>query len=196
MPQSKPLSLTKTTHRIRSPTKTTHRIRSPTKTIHRSRMSNKDHILTRQKNFDWCFRHFPKFWSEEIWPPSFPDLNPMDFCVWSYLETKACSVAHTSVEALKLSLMLEWAKLPQEHYRAAVDEFQRRLDIVFDVKAILNWFLCIFSIILYNFFVIYAYFELFIKQNRSPKTFCPPCAYVAVGCLRTFLFQSELTVTI
>ena len=51
-----------------------------------------------------------------------------------FLEIKACSVAHTSVEALKLSLVREWAKIPQEHYRAAVDEFQRRLDMLIDVK--------------------------------------------------------------
>ena len=52
----------------------------------------------------------------------------------SLLETKACSVAHTSLEALRRSLVREWAKISQEHYRAAVDEFQRRLDIVIDVK--------------------------------------------------------------
>ena len=67
-------------------------------------------------------------------PLSIPDLNPMDFCVWSFLETKACFVAHTSVEALKRSLVREWVKIPQEHYRAAVYEVQRRLDVVIDVK--------------------------------------------------------------
>ena len=54
--------------------------------------------------------------------------------MWSLLETKACSVGHTSVEALKRSLVREWAKIPQEHYRAVVDEFQRRLDMVIDVN--------------------------------------------------------------
>ena len=74
-----------------------------------------------------------------------------------YLETQACSVAHTSVEALKRfwdfvgdkglfcctrtsvevlkrSLVRQWAKIPQEHYRAEVYEFQRRLDMVIHVK--------------------------------------------------------------
>ena len=46
----------------------------------------------------------------------------------------ACSVVHASVEALKRYLVREWAKIPQEHYRAAVDKFQRRLDMVIDVK--------------------------------------------------------------
>ena len=47
-----------------------------------------------------------------MWPPSFPDLNPMNFCMWSFLDKK----------------------ITQEHYRAAVDEFQRRYDMVIDVK--------------------------------------------------------------
>ena len=49
-----------------------------------------------------------------MWSASFPDLNPMDFCVWSFLETKACSVAHTSVETLKRSVVREWVKKPIE----------------------------------------------------------------------------------
>ena len=57
-----------------------------------------------------------------------------DFCAWSLLETKACFVAHMNVEVLKLSLVREWAKITQEHYRAAVDELQRRIDMVIDVK--------------------------------------------------------------
>ena len=54
--------------------------------------------------------------------------------MWSLLEKNTCSDAHMSVEALKRSLVREWAKIPQEHYRAEVDEFQRRLDMVIDVK--------------------------------------------------------------
>ena len=54
--------------------------------------------------------------------------------MWSLFEIKAYSVAHTSVEGLKRSLVREWAKTLQEHYRDAVDEFQKRLHIAIDVK--------------------------------------------------------------
>ena len=37
----------------------------------------------------WCKNNFNSFWSKELWPPSSPDLNPMDFGVWSILEQKA-----------------------------------------------------------------------------------------------------------
>ena len=100
----------------------------------------------------------------------------MDFCVPSFLETKACSVAHTSVEALKRSLVWEWAKMPQEHYRAAVDEFQRRLDMVIHVKGghIEKWGyrLILIYISYYTvFFVIYAYFDLLTKQKKGQWLF-------------------------
>ena len=57
---------------------------------------------------------FPRFWSKELWPPSSPDLNRMDFSVWSMLETEACRSPHTTVESLKVSLVKAWAKIPQK----------------------------------------------------------------------------------
>ncbi|XP_076044978.1 uncharacterized protein LOC143027553 [Oratosquilla oratoria] len=89
---------------------------------------------TSRKTQDWCSRQFPRFWSKEMWPPSSPDLNPMDFCVWSLLEAKACSVAHSSVDALKQSLQREWVKIPQDKLRASVENFRERIERVIRVK--------------------------------------------------------------
>ena len=38
------------------------------------------------------------------WPPNSPDLNPLDYSVWSILEEKACQKPHTNVESLKKAL--------------------------------------------------------------------------------------------
>ena len=54
--------------------------------------------------------------------------------LYTCLFSKHISIVFTSVEALKRSLARKWAKIPQEHYRAAVDEFQRKLDMVIDGK--------------------------------------------------------------
>ena len=51
-------------------------------------------------------------------PRALPDLNPMDFSVWSMLKAKVSCVAHTSVDVLKTSLLRKWAKIPQETLRA------------------------------------------------------------------------------
>ena len=69
-----------------------------------------------------------------MWPPSWPDLNPLDLSVWSLLEVKVCSVAHLSIDALKQSLQREWAKIFQEELRASVENFRQRIERVIQVK--------------------------------------------------------------
>ena len=39
------------------------------------------------------------------WPPNSPDLNVMDYSIWSILEAEACSKPHQSIDALKKSLV-------------------------------------------------------------------------------------------
>ena len=63
-----------------------------------------------------CKDSFLRFWSKELMPPSFPDLNPMDFGVWSILETEVCCSPHTIVESLKVSLVKAWTKIPQKKF--------------------------------------------------------------------------------
>ena len=46
-----------------------------------------------------------------MWPPAPPDLNSMDFSMWSMLKAKVFSVTHLSVDALKTSLRREWSKI-------------------------------------------------------------------------------------
>ena len=49
----------------------------------------------------WCKDNFKSFWPKELWPPSSPDLNPMDFGIWSILERRACAVSHSNVKKWK-----------------------------------------------------------------------------------------------
>ena len=62
----------------------------------------------------WCKDNFKSFYSNELWPPSSPDLNPMDFGIWSILERKACAVSHSNVEKLKKKLKESSAKIESE----------------------------------------------------------------------------------
>ena len=45
---------------------------------------------------------FSRFWSYEMWSPEFPDLNFIEFFVWTLLKVNVCSVAHPSVDARNL----------------------------------------------------------------------------------------------
>jgi hypothetical protein len=39
-----------------------------------------------QKTQDWCSENLPFFWEKEVWPPSSPDCNSMDYFVWGVAE--------------------------------------------------------------------------------------------------------------
>ncbi|EYC39473.1 hypothetical protein Y032_0655g1201 [Ancylostoma ceylanicum] len=76
---------------------------------------------------DWCRQNFPGFISFGEWPPNSPDLNPMDYSVWSVLEAKSCSKPHQTVESLKQDLQKAWDELSSDYLRATVDAFPEGL---------------------------------------------------------------------
>ena len=94
----------------------------------------------------WCKDNFKSFWSKELWPPSSPDLNPMDFGIWSILERKPCAVSHLNVEKLKKKLKESWAKIESETIRATCDQVisclavlsLKRVDILNKLNSILK----------------------------------------------------------
>ena len=49
-----------------------------------------------------------EFWPKDFWPPSSPDLNPLDYSIWAYVQAKACERSHPSVGALKASITKAW----------------------------------------------------------------------------------------
>ncbi|KAI6651313.1 hypothetical protein LOD99_5279 [Oopsacas minuta] len=70
---------------------------------------------------------FPGVISSEEWPPCSPDLNPLDFSIWSILEERVNATPHRSVEVLKSTLLREWSNILDEHVCASVDSFIVRL---------------------------------------------------------------------
>ena len=82
----------------------------------------------------WCENNCPAWISKEEWPPSTPDLNPLDHSLWSILESEACSKPSPSIEALKLKLMKIWEKIPMKIVHASINDFSRRLCTVVKAK--------------------------------------------------------------
>ena len=70
---------------------------------------------------------FKGFWEKEVWPPSSPDLNLMDFGIWSILEQKACSTSHPNIETLKRKLKASWEEIDPEVVRATCAQVLPRL---------------------------------------------------------------------
>lgn len=82
----------------------------------------------------WCAANFPGFISSKQWPPYSPDLNPMDYSVWSILEERVCNVRHTSIAVLKQCLLKEWDKISVEELRRIAANFEKRLKLCIKAK--------------------------------------------------------------
>ena len=82
----------------------------------------------------WCKEIFTVFWSKEFWPPSSPDLNPMDFGVWSMLDHKACATSHKNIDALKYSLKKSWNEISPETLHTTCSQVIDRLRCVIHAK--------------------------------------------------------------
>ena len=67
----------------------------------------------------WCQRNFTSFWLKEMWLPSSPNLNLIDFGICFILEQKACRVSQTSVEVLKKKLTDSLYQIKSESVRAS-----------------------------------------------------------------------------
>ena len=65
-----------------------------------------------------------------MWSPASPDLNIINFLVCSMLKVKVSCVAHINVDALKTSLLRDWANIPLETLRVSVGTFREKLKLL------------------------------------------------------------------
>uniref|UniRef100_A0A914EPC8 DDE-1 domain-containing protein n=1 Tax=Acrobeloides nanus TaxID=290746 RepID=A0A914EPC8_9BILA len=56
-----------------------------------------------------------------------PDLNSLNYAVWSILEEKARAKPHTIVESLKRALIKAWDEISVDTLKKIIDDFPRRL---------------------------------------------------------------------
>lgn len=74
------------------------------------------------------------FLAKDKWPPHNPDLNPMDFSVWSVLQDKIGKKTYANVEALKQALRKAWDDLDVKYLRETVKTVSSRLDACIRAK--------------------------------------------------------------
>jgi inhibitor of nuclear factor kappa-B kinase subunit alpha len=82
---------------------------------------------------EWLKERFEIIAKDE-WPASSPDLNPLDYSIWSILERDVCAVAHKSVGSLINALQRAADNLDQETINRAIDDFPRRVQACYDAK--------------------------------------------------------------
>ena len=85
---------------------------------------------TAKKVQDWCEANLPHFWSKDVWPPSSPDLNPLDFFVWGAAERETNRSPHNTKQSLITSIMEVFAKFSREAVVTACSRVRSRLEEV------------------------------------------------------------------
>lgn len=73
-----------------------------------------------------------EFWPASMWPPSSPDLNPLDYGIWAHVEATACSKRLPSIEALRSAIRTAWTRMSESFVSATCRSFRRRLQRVVD----------------------------------------------------------------
>ncbi|KZC04456.1 hypothetical protein WN55_04262 [Dufourea novaeangliae] len=74
-----------------------------------------------------CKELFSEVWDRTIWPSNSPDLNAMDYSVWSILERKISSKEYTTVEQLQSDLERAWNQITTEECATIANNFKKRL---------------------------------------------------------------------
>jgi len=57
----------------------------------------------------------PDFIPPDVWPPNSPDLNRVDYTVWSVLQERVYRTKISDVNELKRRINSEWATLSHSH---------------------------------------------------------------------------------
>jgi hypothetical protein len=66
------------------------------------------------------------------WPPSSPDCNPLDYFVWSYIETFTNRKAHSTKDSLVAEIKRQFGLLSPALVKKACSRFRSRLELVIE----------------------------------------------------------------
>ena len=69
-----------------------------------------------------------KFWTPQEWPPNSPDLNPLDYAIWSIVQQGACQERPPSVAVLKRRVSAFWRRIDPVKMRVVCRRFRPRLE--------------------------------------------------------------------
>ncbi len=68
------------------------------------------------------------FWSKDFWPPSSPNLNPLDFSIWTHVAQEACHTSHQSVDSMKSTVEDVWNNMSVAYIKSTCATFRPRLE--------------------------------------------------------------------
>ena len=88
------------------------------------------HAHTAKKILEFLEANCCNFHPPDFWPPSFPDLNPMDFICWSIIEAKANDPKDGTQCALKHAIMSAFKNLDPTTFQKAYSRMQLHAEAI------------------------------------------------------------------
>jgi inhibitor of nuclear factor kappa-B kinase subunit alpha len=85
-----------------------------------------------KKTQKWLAENVPEFWEKEIWPPSSPDINPLDYFVWGVVERDTNRTPHTTLKSLKAKIKEVMTSMNRNMVKRACGSFRKRLSTVIE----------------------------------------------------------------
>ena len=83
---------------------------------------------------DLLRRSTPDFIAPDMWPPNSPDLNPVDYVIWSIMQQRVYQTRVHDIDELRQRLITVWCGLEQRAVDDAIDLWQRRLRACVDTE--------------------------------------------------------------
>ena len=80
------------------------------------------------------FNITPEFIAPDLWPPNSPDLNPVNYQVWSLMQGRVYKTAVHNTADLKQGLIENWSSIPQTVVDKAIDKWGLRLQACVQAK--------------------------------------------------------------
>ena len=77
---------------------------------------------------------FQKFWAKAEWPACSPDLNPLDFFAWGYLQAEVDKKKPKCLDSLKLAIRQSVEAMPHQFVQKAVMNFYNRVCLCVEVE--------------------------------------------------------------
>jgi len=69
----------------------------------------------------------PDFIPPKLWPPNSPDLNPVDYKVWSVMQEKVYKKRIEDIDELHARILTAWDEMDQHNIDAAIKQWRTRL---------------------------------------------------------------------
>jgi len=69
-----------------------------------------------------------------MWPPSSPDLNPLNFYVWSIVERKTNKHPHKKLDSLRAAITRVMKHMDEDHLIRACKRFRQRIEAIIATK--------------------------------------------------------------